>query len=111
MTAPGVATANSFEAQPPAPQRPVFVNGFDGILRTGGRVTAGVREVGRHSGLINSNESYEQRLHHKRINSKTAKFFPAILIFANNRFYGIQFTVAQCGLIAFASVGSHRRIP
>lgn len=45
MAAPGMAAQDTFQPQPSAFQRAIFLNSFGGVLRAGGRVAATWHQV------------------------------------------------------------------
>lgn len=79
VPAPGVAAANALYAQPATANGPVFAYGLNGILRTGGGVSAGVRQVRRQDRLINAHQPNQYGLHHERITPEQLKTFPQFL--------------------------------
>ena len=79
MPAPGVAAANAFQPQPATANGPVFADGLNGILRTGGRVAAGVGQVRRQDRLVNAHQPDQYGLHHERITPERLKTFPQFL--------------------------------
>ena len=57
MSAPGMTTANPFQAQPAAVHSPVLLYCLYHILRAGGRMAAGIGQVRRNSPLIETNQA------------------------------------------------------
>jgi hypothetical protein len=57
-TSPRIATQDPFECQPPSPEKPVFLQGFYGIMGTSGSVSAGRRSYRRNIPLITANKPY-----------------------------------------------------
>ena len=61
---PGVTAQYAPDGQVQAFQRAVFLDGFDGILRTGGGETAGRRKHGRNEPLVKADGQNEQAFEH-----------------------------------------------
>lgn len=62
MSTPGMTAQNTLETQPTSFKSAVFINGLDGILAAGRRVTAGIGQQGTNGGLVELDECYGDAL-------------------------------------------------
>ena len=63
VATPGMTAAEAFQAHPPAPEGTVLRDGFDHVLRAGGRVATGVGQVRRQNALVYFDEKDQYCFH------------------------------------------------